>query len=354
MLVDLSEPVRIVGAFAVAGVATILAVPIARRAAVATGFYDHPVGYKEHAHPTPYLGGAAVLAGFLVAAGLLGIGLSDFQTLILGAVALWAVGTLDDRVGLPITPRVAVQLGAGLILWLEGIRWVLFDSEAANLALSLFWTVGLINAFNLMDNLDGAAGTVGCVIALGAGALAQGEGNTALAVLAFALAGACAGFLPANLASPSKIFLGDGGSMPIGFLVAGMVMAVPDGSIGWVALFTLAPMAGLPILDTALVVVSRARRGAPVLQGGRDHITHRLLVVLGSPRRVAVALATAQGLFCCLAILLEQVRDPNVVLPFACVYVLGGVAVIALLEFSRWAPPVARGGAGSPVAERSG
>jgi UDP-GlcNAc:undecaprenyl-phosphate GlcNAc-1-phosphate transferase len=132
-------------------------------------------------------------------------------------------------------------------------------------------------------------------------------GDVALAVIVLAVAGACAGFLPYNLSSPSRIFLGDGGSMPVGFIVAGAVMAAPGHSeLGFAALLALAPIVALPILDTTLVVISRRRGGRPILSGGRDHLTHRLRAVLGSPRLVALTLATAQAGLCITGVLLAQ------------------------------------------------
>ena len=104
------------------------------------------------------------------------------------------------------------------------------------------------------------------------------EGDIALAILVFGLAGACLGFLPYNLASPARIFLGDGGSLPIGFVVAASIMALPLGAeLGLEHLLVGVLLAGLPVLDTALVSVSRRRAGLSLLQGGRDHLTHRLV-----------------------------------------------------------------------------
>ena len=112
------------------------------------------------------------------------------------------------------------EFAAAFALWQADLGWLLFDESVLNLALTTLWVVGLVNAFNLMDNLDGAAGTVGGVSAAGVGVLAATQGETAIAAMAFALAGACAGFLRFNLARPSRVFLGDGGSMPMGFLLA--------------------------------------------------------------------------------------------------------------------------------------
>jgi UDP-GlcNAc:undecaprenyl-phosphate/decaprenyl-phosphate GlcNAc-1-phosphate transferase len=152
-----------------------------------------------------------------------------------------------------------------------------------------------------------------------------------LAIIAFSVSGACVGFLPFNLSRPAKIFLGDGGSMPIGLLVACSIMAIPDGRLDWTLLFAVAPLAGLPILDTTLVVTSRLRRGAPVMSGGRDHLTHRLLSMVGSERKVAGILAIAQAALCGLSLALFQ-ADQATVVAVAAAYMVAGAAIIAALE----------------------
>ena len=337
----MGDEVRLIGAMVIAFAMTLVLTPLAGRLAVTISMFDRPVGYKQHSRATPYLGGLAVMTGFLVASGVFGTNLSDYGTFLAGTLALLAVGTLDDRFGLPITPRLLAQVGAGLLLWFHGIQWNMFPGDAADFLLTVFWTVGLINAFNLMDNLDGAAGTVGSVCAASTGVLALLRHDVSLGILTLSLCGACAGFLPSNLARPSRIFLGDGGSMPLGFLVAGMVMAVPSGQLHWATLLTIAPLAGLPILDTTLVVVSRLHRGAPVLQGGRDHLTHRLLDALHTPRRVALVLALAQALFSTAAIVTAEFGGVGTAVPLALVYLGVGAGIIAVLEFSPWAvhPP---------------
>lgn len=122
---------------------------------------------------------------------------------------------------------------------------------------------------NLMDDLDGAASTVTAGSAAGIGTLALAEGDTGLAAVAFALCGACVGFLPYNLADPARIFLGDGGSMPLGMLIAGLAMgAAGHAGLDGSALLTAGLLAGLAILDTTLVTVSRWRRHVSLLTGG--------------------------------------------------------------------------------------
>jgi UDP-GlcNAc:undecaprenyl-phosphate GlcNAc-1-phosphate transferase len=324
------------GAFLLAALIAFAATPLAVRVARATSFFDMPAGYKGHRRPTPYLGGAAVMAAVLGAAFAFrgdGGGLG----LILGVAAiLWLLGTVDDRVSLPLPPRVLVEVGAAALLWATGHGWSALGWAPADLALTVVWVVGVMNAFNLMDNMDGAAATTITISAAGAGALALVVGDVHLAVLAFALAGACAGFLPHNLAKPARIFMGDGGSLPAGFLVASVVMAAAArNSPGLSAVIVAALLVGLVVLDTSLVTVSRLRGGRQVLLGGSDHLTHRIVKRLGSPRRVALGLGAAQLVLCAVTVAVAAV---NVlwILMLGSVAATLGVLLIWTLESAPW------------------
>ena len=196
--------------------------------------------------------------------------------------------------------------------------------------------MGLVNAFNLMDNLDGATGAVGMVCAAGVGVAALLYGGIALAALAFALAGGCAGFLVYNLSRPSRIFLGDGGSMPLGFLVAAMAMRVPvSGQLGWSVFLLAALLLAIPILDTLLVVISRKRRGVSILTAGCDHLTHRLGARLGSARAVAATLAIVQAAVSLVAIAAAQSGRTAIIVVAACSLALGAAAIAVLERPSR-------------------
>jgi UDP-GlcNAc:undecaprenyl-phosphate GlcNAc-1-phosphate transferase len=330
------DEIRIVGTLLAAFAVTLLATPLARGIAVRTAFFDHPVGYKEHSRPTPYLGGIAVMAGVL-AGTLIFDAAADYKRLLVAALALSAVGTLDDRIQLGVTLRLIVQVSTAIALWSVDLGWTMSHNPTADLLLTIVWVVGITNAFNLMDNQDGAAGTVGAICSAGIGTLALIQGAVPLAIIAFSVTGACLGFLRYNLAKPARIFLGDGGSMPVGLLVACTIMAIPDGQLDWTLLFATAPLAGLPILDTTLVVVSRFRRRAQVLSGGRDHLTHRLLAMVGSERKVAVILAVAQAALCGLSIALFQL-DQTTVVAVAAAYLAVGAAIIMLLETATLSP----------------
>jgi UDP-GlcNAc:undecaprenyl-phosphate/decaprenyl-phosphate GlcNAc-1-phosphate transferase len=319
------------------GAVALAATPVAIHVAARTDFYDRPREYRKHAAPTPFLGGAAVLVAFLVAALLVGAA-THYWVLLVCASAMWAIGTIDDRIAVPPQRRLLAEAAAATALFAAGLGWKLPVSGPFDFLLTIAWCVGLVNAFNLMDNLDGACGTVGCVSAVGIGILAVIYDQPALAGMAAGLAAACAGFLRYNLAKPSRIFLGDGGSMPIGFVIAGLGMAISRHlQIGDAGFFVIALMPGAVILDTALVSVSRARRGVSLLTGGRDHLSHRLLGRLGSARSVAVALALLQASLVTLAILGDQMGSDAVI---TLAILLGSLAVvsIAVLDSEYWRP----------------
>jgi UDP-GlcNAc:undecaprenyl-phosphate GlcNAc-1-phosphate transferase len=252
---------------------------------------------------------------------------------------MWLVGTIDDGVGLAPTWRLLAETTVAVVLVAAGLGWKTSGGGGIDLVLSVVWIVGLVNAFNLMDNLDGACSSVGCVSAAGIGILAAVHGQTVLAGLAFGVAGGCAGFLPWNLAGPAKIFLGDGGSMPIGFLVAALAMATGRQlHVGDASLLAGSLLVGLPILDTALVSLSRKRRGVTLVTGGRDHLTHRLLPVLQTPRAVAGVLALAQGMLCAGAIAGDRWGALPLV-AFALAAVICGAVTIGVLDTSLGGQP---------------
>jgi len=334
MSVELTAVLSFGVAAALSAAATPVVIGVARR----TDFYDHPREYRKHAAPTPFLGGAAVLAAFLIA-GLAIAGASGKLLVLVGcAVGLWALGTVDDRIAVAPKWRLLAEAMAGGALFAAGLGWDTSIGGAADLALTIASVVIAVNAFNLMDNLDGACGSVTAVAAAGVGVLAAIRGQTVVAGLAFGLSGACAGFLPWNLSGPAKVFLGDGGSMPLGFLAAALAIVVahrnPSGNAG---ILVGAMLVGLPIFDVTLVSFSRTRRGVPLVTGGRDHLTHRLLLVLQSPRAVAISLALLQGLLSALGILAVEV---NVITPpgAGLGVFLAAVVAIVMLDTARWRP----------------
>src|SRR4051794_3594280 len=278
--------------------------PLAIRVANRFDFYDLPAGYKGHARPTPYLGGAAVAGAFVLGALVVAGHFDRTLPLVGGVLVLFAVGTFDDHRGLSPWPRLAVELMLAAALWALGDGWNLGLGWAPDLLVTLLWIAAVVNAFNLFDNMDGAAGSMAAVAAAGVAGLGVAIGDGWLTLTGAALCGACLGFLPHNMSRPARIFLGDGGSMPVGFAIGALVMSgASTATTEWQALAMGLLFVGIPAVDTAMVMFSRRRRRVPILTGGRDHLTHRMRTRLRTARAVALSLGGAQALLAALALM---------------------------------------------------
>lgn len=261
---------------------TVAVTPLAGRLARRINALDHPDVRKIHSSPVPYLGGVAIIAGFclVIAGGTVltapQILMKEMLPIVAGGLALGAVGLADDLWGLPATPRILLEiLVAGVVAWL-GVRVSIFQSDGINIALTVFWMVGITNAFNLLDNMDGLSSGVGAIAALAFFLPAAINGQYLVASLAVALAGCSIGFLWHNF-TPAKIFMGDAGALFLGFLLAilGMKIKFPQNDLAatvWVPVLIL----GVAIFDTCLVVIARLKRGVPVFKAAKDHTSHRL------------------------------------------------------------------------------
>jgi UDP-GlcNAc:undecaprenyl-phosphate/decaprenyl-phosphate GlcNAc-1-phosphate transferase len=333
-----SDSLRLALTFLVACGTTQALTPLAITVAHRTSFYDHPVGYKAHRRATPYMGGVAVVGGMFLSSALFARHADELAAILLGAGVLFALGTIDDRYALGPLLRLLVEIGTAAGLFFAGVGWGLFYSDVLNLVATIVFVIGLVNAYNLMDNMDGASASVAAASGLVLGVLAATLGDVALGAIAWALAGACGGFLRFNLATPSRIFLGDGGSMPLGLVIAAVIMSLPDiGHLSWSVIPVAVVLVGLPALDTTLVVVSRTRRDVGVFTGGRDHLTHRLQPKVGGARHLALVLALTQAILCGIGAALYRLESPSVATAGSLALILVGIAVVALLESPEWA-----------------
>lgn len=336
----MSDELRLVVAALASLTAALALTPVAMRVAARFGCMDRPRGYRVHEAATPYLGGAALVTAVLIGSLALGGALERFWPILLCTIAMCAIGTVDDRLNVRPLHRILAEVAAAGLLTATGTGWDFLPTAAENFALTALWILAFTNAFNLTDNMDGSAATIGATSAAGVGALALVQGDVGLAVLMTALIGACLGFLRYNLTrtGPARIFLGDGGSMPLGFLLAAAATRLPGhDDIGWPVLLGAAMLLGIPALDTMLVVFSRTRRGVALTTGGHDHLTHRLRTRLRSARAVALVLATAQALVACAAIVAFELGRVTVVASAFATVVLG-LVVVAILDSPGWAP----------------
>jgi UDP-GlcNAc:undecaprenyl-phosphate GlcNAc-1-phosphate transferase len=197
-----------------------------------------------------------------------------------GATVVTAFGLWDDRYGMHPLVKVLGQGIAAAILVTSGIHITLFAAPVLNVALTVLWVVGISNAINFLDNMDGLAAGITTVASGFFFTLALIEGLGLVASLAAATLGACIGFLYYNF-SPASLFMGDAGSLLLGFILAVLGIKLEFAgrplAVTWMIPIIIL---GLPIFDSTLVVVSRLRRGQPIYQGGKDHTSHRLTAVL--------------------------------------------------------------------------
>ncbi|MGW0737160.1 MraY family glycosyltransferase [Streptomyces sp. NPDC002851] len=243
---------------------------ILRPLALRTGLVDRPGGRKVHSRPTPHLGGVAVIAGAVTISvtGYAPLG-SVAVTLLWGAGAVALIGFIDDLRPLGALPRLTVEAGAALYV----VHGSGLSPAAATLAVG--WIVFVTNAFNLLDNSDGAVGTVGAVTALGLSFCAAARGEAGVALVLVALSAALIGFLTLNW-HPARIFLGDCGALSTGFLLASAAVLVHTGHEALPSAAGLFALTAVVTADTALVLLSRRRAGRRLLRGGTDHVAHRL------------------------------------------------------------------------------
>lgn len=271
---------------------SISATPIAKRAALRIGVISIPRTRDIHIAPVPLLGGAAMYSAFVAAILFFGdrTYVLELIGILLGATLISLFGLADDRWGLPATVKMGGQVLAGVVLLLGGTQVNLFADNWLNWALTLAWVVGITNAMNFLDNMDGLSGGVTTIAASFFLLLAaMNEPRQVLVgAMAAALIGACVGFLRYNL-NPASIFMGDTGSLFLGFMLA--ALGIKLRFLSNVPLVTwMVPICvlALPIFDTSLVFVSRLRRHVnPFTTAGKDHLSHRL-VALGMTKREAV------------------------------------------------------------------
>lgn len=272
-------------------VAALLTEPL-RLLAVRRGYTDQPGIRKVHVSPTPYLGGMAVALATVGSASVVvfAAGATDSTLgVVLGCAAVIAVlGLVDDLRPLSIRIRLSVEAAAALVV----VAWcghpVLFGTWV-DAVLAVMWILFTTNAFNLLDNMDGVVSTVTAVIAAFLCCAALSAGLVGTASVAAALAGACAGFLFHNW-HPARIFLGDAGALFVGFLVSSASMTLHRDSTALSGYGSLLLITLVVTADTGLVMVARRREGRPVMQGGKDHIAHRLRRLGLTVRQVTVAI----------------------------------------------------------------
>ena len=263
--------------FALSLLLSLYGVPIARQAALKFGIVDTPDGHLKHQkEPVPYFGGLAIYLAFLMSLAFTFEFRQDVLGIILGGTIVVMLGLIDDFGVLTPTTKLIGQLLAVFVLIKSGIRiQIAALPEWLDLTLTVFWMVGLINAFNLLDIMDGLSAGVGALSAAGLLIAALLQGDQVVAFMLAALIGSLVGFLKYNW-QPARIYMGDTGAMFIGLLLGAMAMIGKYPSDHPVSLLTPVFILGIPIFDTLFVMYIRYQRGLPIFWGSPDHIAIRL------------------------------------------------------------------------------
>ncbi len=351
--------------FAVAAAVTFALTPVVTRMSVRWGAVVKPDERRIHEHPTPTLGGIAMLAALLVALGV-AWALPAFRPVFessepfgvaIAAIVILAIGMLDDLREVSAPAKVAGQVLAASILGLAGVVMFFFRVPFADFYVlspdlgflfTVLWVIAMANAVNLIDGLDGLAAGV---VAIAAGAffiysyrLADvgllSPDNMAPLVVAITC-GLCVGFLPHNF-HPAKVFMGDSGSLLLGLLMAATTVSVGGRTADQFSgqtYFFFAPLVipfvilGVPFVDTALAIVRRARRRTSLSQADKEHLHHRLMRQGHGQRRSVIILWAWTAILSGVVLLPTYTNQGNAVVPFA-------VAALAVLLYTLFHPGV--------------
>jgi UDP-GlcNAc:undecaprenyl-phosphate GlcNAc-1-phosphate transferase len=281
--------------FALAFLLAVLLVPLCRRLAFRVGLVAHPREDRWHRTSIPLLGGIAIGIATFAASLLTGVA-DDVAVFLIAAVVIFMAGLVDDVLSLRPSTKLIVQLATASVLVAFDFRLNWMDSRLLDSVVTMVWVVGLTNAFNLLDNMDGLCAGTAVVVALMmvAGFWMGATRDAAAGEMAFLaiIAGASAGFLVYNF-PPASIFMGDCGALMLGFTLGALTLGSEGvrGSRTDVLSVMAAPVLVLllPIFDTTLVTVARILSGRSPATGGRDHSSHRL-VAIGLSERSAVFL----------------------------------------------------------------
>lgn len=264
---------------------------LVQQAAVRFHVVAVPSEERWHRAPTPLLGGVAIVFAFV----LTGLGLNlfagDIRRLLWVSLGMFFLGLIDDLRKLTPATKLAGQLVLSSTLLFLGLRLSLTGIAPLDFLLSLLWLVGITNSFNLLDNVNGLCAGIATLVALFRAALFAFEGELVGALLCLALAGAAIGFLHFNFPAAS-IFMGDSGSLFLGFWLGGITLTASHPYTKNYALLLAIPVIIMlvPIFDTTLVTLTRRLSGRPISQGGRDHVSHRLVAYGFSDHHAVLAI----------------------------------------------------------------
>jgi UDP-GlcNAc:undecaprenyl-phosphate GlcNAc-1-phosphate transferase len=333
--------------FIVSTSASLALTPLVGHACRRAGWLDEPCDARRlHRTAIPRLGGAAIFSAILVAlvaflftSNLVRTNSAQLAIVLVPAALIFVLGVYDDLRGTNAPIKFAAQVVAGLLFCAMGGRITALSvplvgsialTPVVGYALTVLWTVGVSNAFNLIDGLDGLATGASLFAALVILVVSLMLGHPLIAIVAIVLCGSLIGFLPYNF-NPASIFLGDSGSLFIGFTLAALSIQGAQKASTAVAVAIPLIAFGVPVFDTGFSIMRRLIGGRPLFQGDREHIHHMLMARGWSQRRVALVLYGASALFALLALLL--VNDPGMRTTGLVLFVVGAAIMLVVGRF---------------------
>jgi UDP-GlcNAc:undecaprenyl-phosphate GlcNAc-1-phosphate transferase len=308
-----------------------------RKLAIRIGAMDRPnLDRKTQNEPVPYLGGVSIaITIFVISYAAIAINNPTSEKfklasyVLIPALILGLMGLIDDLKGLNALPRLAIQTIAAvfvsIILIQTETMGFAFGNQSVDVVVTILWIVGICNSINFFDNLDGgAAGTVAAAT-IGIFFIAFGEGQELISALAILTAGATCGFLLWNKV-PAKIYMGDAGALFLGLILATLTIRMDPGiTPNWQSIAIPVILLAIPILDTTVAVVSRIYRGFSPLEGGKDHLSHRLVRIGMKPKNAAITLWIASAVSSLVAVVIYSYAGTAggiIVFGFAAIWLL--------------------------------
>jgi UDP-GlcNAc:undecaprenyl-phosphate/decaprenyl-phosphate GlcNAc-1-phosphate transferase len=339
-----------IAALLVAATLSYILTPFIVKLAIRSGAVDKRITGKIHAYDVPRLGGIAIAIAFYVPVLGLALRFNLFSSqiyeeprrigaLLGGGLIILALGVFDDLKGARAWQKLVVQIPVAVLIWWAGLRIggtvapgaeePITFSAAFSLAATVAWVVLVVNALNLIDGLDGLASGI-ALQALAATAIAAWHRDSAvLALFAICLFGSVGGFLVHNF-HPASIFMGDSGSMFLGYVLAVSTIWTSQKTATLIGAVLPAIALGVPLLDTSMAIVRRLVRRQPVMHGDLDHLHHRLLRRGLSQRQSVLLLYGVSLVFNAMSVTLVYINDWRLHWPIV------GAAVVAAVLFARW------------------
>jgi len=291
-------------AFLTAGVISLALTPLIRRLSLKMGWLDKPNWRKMNKKPMPLLGGVAIYAGFLTSILLLAhkepfnSDIHRFAGIAFGSLIIVVAGIIDDIKGLTAIIKLLFQIAAAVTVYTFGFSIMKVSNplggsfhipEIVGMGLTVFWIVGFTNAVNLLDGLDGLSSGVVAIISGSLFFAALKANNPVMALLSITICASALGFLPYNF-YPAKIFMGDSGSLLLGFILS--IISIEGAYKGATFTTVLVPVIAMaiPFIDTGLAIIRRVLSGKGIMKADKEHIHHRLLIREGSQKKAVLTL----------------------------------------------------------------